>query len=230
MISALVVGLALGLRHALEADHIAAVAAVVTGISTPRSAAVRGAFWGVGHTVTLLVFGGTFLVLGLEISAATERVLELVVGLMLVAIGFDAMRSLRRLHVHEHEHTDGTSHVHVHAHESAADHAAASHRHSHRAMSSVRALGVGMVHGLAGSAALVVLAAESLSSPASGIGFIVLFGVGSIAGMTVMSVVVALPVQLSARYYRRHVPRVVFGAGALSAAVGVHLVVMTALA
>lgn len=223
MITALAIGFLLGLRHALEADHIAAVAALVTGMSSTRSALVRGVFWGVGHTLTLLLLGGTVAIIGAEIPASVERIFELIVGVMLVVIGVDTMRSFRRLHVHEHRH-GAEAHVHIHAHEPDEPHTPAAHGHAHRALSSGRALAVGMVHGLAGSAALVVLAAASLDATAGALAFVALFGVGSILGMGVMSVVVALPVQLSARYLRGKVAPIVLAAGTASALVGLHLI------
>jgi high-affinity nickel permease len=222
VITALAVGFLLGLRHALEADHIAAVAALVTGMASMKSAVWRGVFWGIGHTLTLLALGGTVAIIGAEISPAVERVFELIVGAMLVIIGFDTMRSWRRLHVHEHRHGD-EAHVHIHAHDPEAPHTPAAHGHAHRVLSSGRALVVGLVHGLAGSAALVVLAAASLDGAAA-LGFVALFGIGSIVGMAVMSVVVTLPIQLSARLLRGRVSGIVFAAGAASAVVGVHLI------
>ncbi len=243
MITALAIGLVLGIRHALEADHVAAVAAVMTGMSSPRKAALRGAMWGLGHTITLLAFGGAFLLIGWDIGPGTSRILEMIVGIMLIAIGIDAMRNWKHLHVHEHHHDGvdsdandiglaavGASHVHLHHHQPGTDHDLASHRHLHRVYGSARALGVGMVHGLAGSAALTVIAAESMASPTYGLGFLALFGFGSIIGMAIMSVIVALPVQFSARHFRRHLPKVVLLAGAASAAVGIHLIVTMAMA
>lgn len=223
MITALAIGFLLGLRHALEADHLAAVAALVTGMTSLRSAVVRGVFWGVGHTITLMLLGGTVAVVGAEIPGSVERVFELCVGVMLVVIGVDTMRSWRRLHVHEHRH-GADSHIHIHAHEPDQPHTPAAHGHPHRALSSGRALVVGLVHGLAGSAALVVLAAASLHSAGGALAFVGLFGIGSILGMGLMSVVVALPVQLSARYLEGKVSGVVLAAGAASALVGVHLI------
>lgn len=221
--TALAIGFLLGLRHALEADHIAAVAALVTGMTSTRQAMIRGIAWGSGHTLTLLALGGTVALLGTEIPAAVERWLELAVGVMLVLIGLDTIRSYRRLHVHEHHH-GGESHVHIHAHDLARDHDDGAHRHAHRSLSSGRALAVGMVHGLAGSAALVVLAAASFDTAAGALGFVALFGVGSIAGMAVMSAIVALPVQLSARYLGGRISGLVLAAGTASALVGAHLI------
>lgn len=213
----------LGLRHALEADHLAAVAALVTGMTSLRSAVFRGVFWGLGHTATLLLLGGTAAIAGAEIPGEVQRVFELIVGVMLVVIGLDTMRSWRKLHVHEHDHGDH-SHVHIHAHEPDEPHTAGAHAHAHRSPGSGRALAVGLVHGLAGSAALVVLAAASLETTAGALGFVALFGAGSILGMAIMSVIVALPVQLSARYLGGKISGIVLVAGAASAGVGVHLI------
>jgi hypothetical protein len=127
--------------------------------------------------------------------------LELCVGVMLVALGADVLRRLVVERVHFHRHRHGSCvHLHAHAHKGDyAIHDPARHDHVHASRPSLRALLVGMTHGLAGSAALVVLAAGSAATPLRGLAYIVLFGLGSIAGMAALSVVIALPLRRLAR-------------------------------
>src|SRR4051812_3090580 len=102
MSSLLVLGFLLGMRHALEADHLAAVAALATRASTPRATVLRGAVWGVGHTLTLLGVGGVCLVLGRSVPEGWSRFLEMGVGAMLLALGADVLMRMRRERVHVH--------------------------------------------------------------------------------------------------------------------------------
>lgn len=199
------------MRHALDADHIAAVASLATRSGTAGEAARLGIAWGLGHTLTLLVIGSAVLLLGTAIPETMTQILELAVGVMLVGLGIDVVRRLLKqgLHVHAHQH-NGTRHVHLHAHEkrgrqareiAAAEpvpHTAWPHRHPHPKAFPLRALLVGLVHGMAGSAALVLLTLGTIESPWLGITYIALFGIGSIGGMALLSLVIGLPLRLTA--------------------------------
>lgn len=200
MLSILFVGLLLGMQHATEADHLAAVATLATQHSSLARALRQGVAWGVGHTLTLLLFAGAVLVLGRVISPAVERTLETAVGVMLIVLGGDVLRRLLRdrIHFHVHQHAPGTRHVHAHSHRSDGPHAESAHRHEHAARWPIRALAVGTMHGLAGSAALVVLSMQAVPSVMLGLGYIALFGAGSIIGMALLSVAIAVPLRLSA--------------------------------
>jgi len=215
-LSILVVGLLLGMKHATEADHLAAVATLATRQGSLAQTLRQGVAWGIGHTVTLLLFGGALLLLGLVISPGLGQALETAVGFMLIVLGADVLRRLvrDRIHFHVHRHDCDTAHVHAHSHRGDGPHRRSVHRHAHPARWPLRALAVGMMHGLAGSAALVVLTLQTMPSVGLGIGYIALFGVGSIAGMALLSVVIALPLGLSAR-------RLTGLHGAATAAVGV---------
>jgi ABC-type nickel/cobalt efflux system permease component RcnA len=210
MLGFLALGFLIGLRHALEADHVAAVASLATRGGTLRDHARQGALWGLGHTLTLLLLAGSCLLAGVTIPASAERTFEALVGVMLVALGLSVFRGLRqrRIHVHVHRHADGSVHVHAHAHEAGGEHDAEAHRHGHPHVHgllhvhrprSLRALGVGMVHGVAGSAALVLLVAGSAGSALWGLLYVLLFGLGSIVGMMVLAAVLSLPLSISAR-------------------------------
>lgn len=220
LVSILFIGFLLGMKHATEADHLAAVATLATRKGTWVNALRQGAAWGLGHTVTLLLFGGVVLALGRSIPAQFEQALEFVVGIMLVLLGADVLRRLwrQRIHFHAHSHGDGAVHLHAHSHMEAAapvaavpvfsqlifvpsvdaDHREQPHEHPHFALVPGRALLVGMMHGMAGSAALVVLSLSTVPTIATGVLYILVFGAGSILGMALLSTVIALPLRASA--------------------------------
>ncbi len=196
----LLLGFLLGMRHALEPDHLAAVATLVTRSRSVGQLVRLAVAWGAGHTLTLALFGGTVLMLGLVLPERAALALELAVGVMLVVLGAEVLYRLwrRRVHFHVHLHADGERHFHAHAHggESLQQD---TDRHEHDHGFPLRALLVGMVHGMAGSAALILLSLEAVRSPAWGLAYIVLFGIGSIAGMATLSVVIAIPMRLTSQ-------------------------------
>lgn len=200
----LLLGMLLGMRHALDADHLAAVATLVTRSRSVGHTVWQGVAWGAGHTLTLLLFGGAVLVLGLVLPERAAPALELAVGVMLVLLGAEVLYRLwrGRVHFHAHRHEGGTKHFHAHAHEGESqNHNPDRHEHGHGFP--LRAMVVGMVHGMAGSAALILLSLEALRTPAWGLAYIALFGIGSIIGMAVLSVVIAIPMRLTSRHVVR---------------------------
>jgi hypothetical protein len=117
--SVLALGFVLGLKHAVEVDHLAAVSTIVSERKSLLSSMLVGGLWGVGHTISLFIAGILVIMLHVEISARTARFLEFCVGLMLVALGVNALRKLARgghLHLHVHSH-GGRAHVHPHIHD-----------------------------------------------------------------------------------------------------------------
>jgi len=200
MFSVLILGLLLGLQHAMEADHIAAVASLTTRGSSLRDAARQGTAWGLGHSLTLLLVGGTVLLINGVIGERLSLMLESAVGLMLILLGVDVLRRLyrKRVHFHVHSHADKT-HFHAHSHAAGDLHTADPHHHRHDRRLPLRSLLVGMVHGMAGSAALIVFALGSVQSVWEGLAYILIFGAGSIVGMTTLAVVISLPLRWSAR-------------------------------
>ncbi len=202
MISVLLLGLLFGMKHAMEADHVAAVASLATRSSSPAEAARFGIAWGLGHTITLFVFGSAVLLLGLSIPETLAHALELAVGVMLVALGADVVRRIWKqgLHIHPHQH-GSERHLHLHDHapaKAAVPHAHVPHSHAHKRALQMRALCVGLVHGMAGSAALVLLTLGTIESVWLGIAYIALFGLGSIGGMMALSFAIGLPLRLTA--------------------------------
>jgi sulfite exporter TauE/SafE len=182
-----------------------------------------GGLWGIGHTISLLIAGILVILFRFEISERTEQALEFCVGLMLVALGANALRKLARgayLHLHVHQH-GGRAHIHPHMHDGKTE--PAPHTH-HGLRLGARPLLVGMVHGLAGSAALMLLVLSTISSPLVGITYIVVFGIGSISGMMLMSALVGLPVYLTASRFNRANLMVRVMAGLFSLCFGLFMV------
>ncbi len=194
--SVLLIGFVLGLRHATEADHLAAVSTIVSEKKNLFTASIVGGLWGVGHTISLFAVGLIVIFLKLQISASVEAKLEAGVGLMLVVLGLNALRKLfqsEKIHTHTHDHGE-RAHTHFHAHND--EKAEVSH---HRL--SPRSVVVGMVHGLAGSAALMLVILPTIPSPLVAIMYILIFGVGSIGGMMVMSLLIGLPFHFTANRF-----------------------------
>jgi len=201
MLGILGLGFLLGMQHALEVDHIAAVSSIAARRDNVADIVKHGLTWGLGHTVTLFAFAGAALALGQAIPDNLARPIETAVGVMLVGLGGHVLWRLwrDRVHFHKHRHEDGTVHLHAHSHagETVA-HVRAPHSHVHGFR--WRTLLVGLMHGMAGSAALLVLAVVQAPSAAVGLGYIALFGIGSMIGMGALSTVIAVPLALSARW------------------------------
>lgn len=208
MISVLLIGFVGGLRHATDADHVAAVSAIVSEKKNLWTAAVVGGFWGVGHTISLFAAGLLAVLLKFQISESVEAKLEAAVGVMLVLLGLNALRKVfaaKEIHAHPHEH-NGRTHTHFHVHTNETKTAEdvqgaektenAEKEESHHF--SPRSLVIGMIHGLAGSAGLTLLVVPTISSPAVALLFILIFGIGSIAGMMLMSFLLGLPFHYTA--------------------------------
>ena len=200
MLGFLVIGFVLGIRHSLDADHLAAVGSLTAGGLGLRRAWVIGAAWGAGHTTSLLVAALAVVLIGLRIPERFSALAEAAVGVMLVIL---ALRVFWRLGMggrrHAHVHAHGPSeHLHSHSHPVPAGaephRAATAHGHPH----GVRSYAVGVVHGLAGSAAVMLLAVANAPSASVGVIYVLAFGIGSIGGMTLMSTLLSMPLAISA--------------------------------
>jgi len=175
LILAVVGGVTLGCIHAFDVDHVAAVTALSSKHGNPKKASLLGAVWGLGHTATLLVFGTFSIALKFVIPEAVASIAELLVGVMLIAIGIWVVRDViakREIHIHRHSH-DGSEHVHFHSHSESKEH---DHTHS--------LFFVGAAHGFAGTAAVLVLIPITISqSILTAIVYLLLFGIGTMAAM-----------------------------------------------
>ena len=230
MTSVLFLGLLIGMQHALEADHIAAVTSIAARETTLKRAVTHGAAWGLGHTLTLMAVAGGVVVLGTTIDAQIAAYLEAVVGVMLIGLGGHLLYRLwrDRIHFHVHRHTGGAAHFHAHSHKGEAQaHKKSSHDHTHPRRLPVRTVLVGMMHGLAGSAALLILTASTIDSPALGLIYIALFGIGSIAGMAALSAVIAVPMSYSARFVTWANRSLQAGVAVATAGLGIWIVIQS---
>lgn len=218
-IAVLLIGFVFGLYHAIEADHLAAVSAIVSEHKSVLRASIIGGFWGLGHTISLFIVGALVIFVKVQISESTEGILEGVVGIMLVLLGLNAIRKIfmaEKIHAHAHAH-DGHEHSHLHVHHE--EKAEASH---HRF--APRSVLVGMIHGLAGSAGLMLLVLPTIPSAAVALLYITVFGVGSIAGMMIMSLLMGLPLYFTADRFVAINKAIRFLAGAFSLVWGAMLI------
>lgn len=201
MLSLLFLGFLIGMRHALEADHVAAVASLSTASRSMRQTVKQGAAWGLGHTITLFLFGSIVIFMNTVMPERLAFWLEFTVGLMLIGLGIDVIRRMLRdrVHFHTHRHADQGEHFHAHSHAGESNHTKSAHSHTHEPRFPLRALLVGLMHGMAGSAALILLTLETIDSAWLGLLYMALFGIGSMAGMAALSFVIAIPLRASAQ-------------------------------
>ena len=204
--SLLALGFVLGLKHAVDADHLAAVSTMASERRSLLSSSLIGALWGLGHTISLVAAGIIVIVLHFQISETVKQSLEFCVGLMLVGLGLNALRKLARggyVHIHAHEH-GGHVHAHPHVHPGLQKEAHKQEPHTHHGLRfGARPFLIGLVHGLAGSAALMLLVLTTVTSPLVGLLYIGIFGAGSIGGMMIMSTLFALPARFTAARFTR---------------------------
>lgn len=197
----LLLGFLIGMQHALEVDHLAAVGAMVTNQpGSQRRMMLQGAAWGIGHTLTLFAMSAAVILLGFTLSERLSSTLEFVVGIMLIFLGLDVLRRLRqqRLHIHLHEHNETGRHIHAHSHQAATvPHRDDAHRHRHRQGLPKRAVLVGLMHGAAGSAGLLVLAISATRDPVDAMIYVIVFGIGSILGMAALTFAMSFPLRLA---------------------------------
>jgi high-affinity nickel permease len=226
MFGILGLGFLLGMQHALEADHIAAVSSIAARRTHVGDIVRHGLTWGLGHTLTLFVFAGAAIVLGHAIPEHFARPVETAVGIMLVGLGAHVLWRLwrDRVHFHKHSHGDGTVHIHAHSHaHETVPHARAVHEHAHGFR--WRTLLVGLMHGMAGSAALLVLTVSQASSPVAGLAYVALFGIGSMIGMGALSTVIAVPLAVSARWLTWANSGLQGAVGIVTVAIGIRTIV-----
>ena len=189
----LLLGLLTGLRHSIEADHIAAVLSVVaSNHKNIKHASMLGAIWGLGHTMSLFVAGLVVLLLAVNISETISSRLEFGVGIMLLFLGFTTLtgwsigkffkglRHQKSSHKHIHYHQGNIVHSHGHIHDN-------EHKHGHKSLI------IGMVHGMAGSGALLLIVLSTINSIPLGLAYIAIFGAGSIGGMAGVSTLMGIP-------------------------------------
>ena len=198
---ALSLGFLFGLKHATDADHVVAVSTIVNEYRNPWRGIWVGWSWGLGHTTPLLALGIVILLFKGAVLARYETVapaFEFGVGIMMVFLGVQVFWAMRRgrLHLHQHAHDDGP-HIHIHATHDPADGPDVETLHGFfhfgKPFFRMKSYAVGVVHGLAGSAAIMLLMLPTLSSFWVGTGYLLLFGVGTMLSMVVITVLLGVP-------------------------------------
>ena len=230
LLAALALGVVLGLRHSLDPDHVVAVSTIVSQYRNPLRSFWVGVSWGLGHTTTLLIIGVVIIALRLTIPDRLALLLEFFVGIMLVGLGAQVVYSFRKKKVHQHSHGhEEEDHLHFHSHAPVQEKIQAE-RLSHHNDTGVgkpflrkKSYVVGLVHGVAGSAALALLVLASIESPLAGLVYILLFGLGSILSMGVMTIFISFPFVYSANRLPNLNRIIQFGVGTLSILFGLFL-------
>ncbi len=228
LVAILALGFFLGMRHATDSDHIVAVTTIVSREKSVRAASLVGALWGIGHTLTIVLVGGAIVLFGIVFPPRVGLTMEFSVAIMLVVLGAMNVAGFRR-DVKRLQKGSIAPNAHG-AHEDGGDHAAHSHW-PHRAIARVggysaalRSLAVGVVHGLAGSAAVALLVLTTIRDSRFALLYLFLFGIGTIAGMMLITSALAVPIiHTAARFpnWKRHVAWVT---GLMSVAFGLLLV------
>jgi high-affinity nickel permease len=257
--SLLFLGFFLGVRHATDADHVVAVATIVSRQRTLHGSALIGAAWGIGHTLTILAVGSAIVLFGVVIPPRIGLAMEFAVGIMLVLLGVLTLTGMGRviretaapyggaappgqvhahsheLYPHDHAHAHGDYvHRHAHGHGGDADHG---HRDDQTPLARLdgrlgglvlyhwlRPLVVGVVHGLAGSAAVALLVLAAVPEPAWAMAYLLLFGVGTVGGMMLITVALAAPFAFTSSRLPRFNWRLRVASGLVSFAFGLFLI------
>ena len=217
LVTSLLLGLTLGIAHALDPDHLIAVGTIAAESDSMKQSSLLGVMWGLGHTMALACVGGLLLSLKWVIPVQFLKGMEVLVGLMIIVLGVGLLRrSLRSLTIHTHEHRhDNKPHVHLHLH----GQDTISHHH-HLFGSRWKAFVVGLVHGVAGSAALSLAVMATMPSTLLGMSYLVVFGVGSIGGMLAMSTVMSVPFLFLASWWNAWHHRITVGTGLVAVGFG----------
>jgi high-affinity nickel permease len=245
-IAILAIGFLLGMRHATDPDHVIAVSTIVSRERSIAKAAWIGILWGVGHTLTILVVGAGIILFGLVIPARVGLTMEFSVGVMLILLGVlnltGAMKWISEKfspahprvsgeHAHLHEH-GSKLHMHWHSHGQGEQHHADSLAPPTWAERSTAKLGlfhtvrpllVGLVHGLAGSAAVALLVLSTIREPKWAVLYLLIFGVGTIAGMMLITAAISLPFSFAGYRFAWLNRGLIVGSGLLSLAFGLYV-------
>jgi ABC-type nickel/cobalt efflux system permease component RcnA len=197
LLSILSLGFVLGIKHAIEPDHVIAVSTIASQSKKLLRSSLAGVFWGIGHTATLFIIGIVLILMKGEIPEKWAMSLEFLVGIMLVYLGITTILSFKNIHLHKHE-QNGELHKHLHSHEHNSTH---QHLHQHKKISYLKSMLIGLVHGLAGSGAMIVLTMSSVNSPWEAAVYILIFGAGTVIGMLFFTTLIGIPFVFSAKKF-----------------------------
>jgi high-affinity nickel-transport protein len=224
VVSFLFLGFLLGMRHATDADHVIAIATIVSRERSMVGSAVIGAAWGVGHTITVTTVGAAIIVFGVVIPPQLGLSMEFAVGIMLILLGIFTLTGMGRavgvthshagalggqaLNLHDHLHAHGD---YVHRHPHGHDPGTHGHAEEHTPLARLdrwlgrlafyewlRPFAVGLVHGLAGSAAIALMVLSIIREPVAAIGYLLLFGLGTVVGMMLITLILSAPFAFTA--------------------------------
>ncbi|HYS85146.1 MAG TPA: hypothetical protein VEN78_09105, partial [Bradyrhizobium sp.] len=229
VVSFLFLGFFLGMRHATDADHVVAIATIVSRERSVAGSALIGAAWGVGHTITVMAVGAAIIVFGVVVPPKLGLSMEFAVGIMLVLLGILTLTGMGRAvgaaHAHAHAHAadprghalDLHDHLHTHGdyvHRHPHGHGPAAHGHAEEYTPLarldrsglgriafyqwLRPFAVGLVHGLAGSAAVALMVLSIIREPVAALGYLLLFGFGTIVGMMLITLILSAPFAFTA--------------------------------
>jgi ABC-type nickel/cobalt efflux system permease component RcnA len=247
LLSIIALGFFLGMRHATDPDHVIAVTTIVSRQRSIRHAAVIGALWGVGHTITILAVGSAIILFGLVIPPRVGLTMEFSVGLMLILLGVLNLSGIMRWitetltpmqlgqHAHAHPHRHG-DYVHSHSHEHGGP-----EKHGHAEDATpvgwmdrtfgrlglyqvLRPLAVGIVHGLAGSAAVALLVLTTIRVASWAVFYLLVFGLGTVAGMMLITAAIAMPFKFSEMRFARLNRGLALASGLISLGFGLFIV------
>ena len=231
LLSIIALGFFLGMRHATDADHVVAVTTIVSRERSVRSAALIGILWGLGHTITIFLVGSLIILFGIVIPPRLGLTMELSVGLMLILLGILNLSGMMRW-IKENFGGRGSAHSHANG----------DHTHSHTVESAaslgwmdrvfgrlslyqlLRPLAVGIVHGLAGSAAVALLVLTTIRVPAWAMVYLFVFGLGTVAGMMLITAAIAVPFTVSENRFARMNQFLATASGVISLVFGLLIV------
>jgi sulfite exporter TauE/SafE len=186
-LSILALGFVLGIKHAIEPDHVIAVSTIASQSKKLFRSSLAGVFWGIGHTATLFIVGIILLIMKGQIPEKWAMSLEFLVGIMLVYLGISTITSLKKIHVHQHEHDSETINQ---------------HGNQQKNLSYIKSMVIGLVHGLAGSGAIVLLTMSTVKSVLESAFYILIFGFGTVIGMLFFTTILGISFIFSAKRLR----------------------------
>jgi len=247
LLSILALGFFLGMRHATDPDHVIAVSTIVSTERSSLRSALIGAFWGLGHTLTIFIVGAAIILFNLVIPVRIGLSMELSVAAMLIILGLINIRAFIRsmpepeiaqpgIPEHAHHGEQAVVHSHPHSHGSLVHTHPHTHAHSHENDESLawmdrrfrrsslyqylRPFLIGIVHGLAGSAAVALLVLATIRNPRWAVAYLLIFGVGTIAGMMLITMSIAGAFLMVGKGRQKFSRRLALASGLLSLCFG----------